>query len=1080
MAQATLLALVPQASQALREILDAARGPVEPPIRSEIFGLQRFAQHGRSLGETHRAARALWGAANFFPRLQSNIRALREAYTYIGGQASTGYDISPAAEWLLDNFHLIEAQLKEIHEGLPRSYFRALPVLRDEPLAGLPRIYGVAWAFVAHTDGAFDEELLTQFLGAYQETRELNLSELWALPTTLRVVLIENLRRLAERVATNKAARAVANLCCDALDDYSLNALDELLALMNQRGVGRVFLAQMAQRLQDHRTAAEGRYPLRYHEWLRNALPDLTAVQAQQPADQAADNLSVSNAVTSLRSIGDADWTDIVARTSGLMRLMLTLPVFEAEHTTTRDQTLHDIELLAKRSGQSEMSVAHSLLSLMQTAPASTGAASVASHWLRGAGRPALVRALGLVENSTLRAFLHGSPATRQVVLPIYLGSLLLATLGLVAWLLLHHTNGLAGASGWSLLAGALMMFPASEAVVAVINRLISESARPRHLPRLSLANGIPLEHRVMVVIPGMLTSAASIGDLVHRLELHYLANPERHAQFALLTDWADADAAHAASDTALLAAALQQIRELNARYPMETKDIQDAGATAKVRAAGTVPRFVLLHRCRAFSDTEARWIGWERKRGKLHEFNRLALGHNDTSFISLDEKPVSIPKDVRFVITLDADTRLPNGSVVQLIGTLAHPLNRPRIDQDSGRVTGGYGILQPRITPALPTLKDSTIFQRISTGDAGLDPYAAAISDVYQDLFSEGSYTGKGIYDVRIFEEALKDRIPENSLLSHDLFEGIFTRCGLISDVEFLEDFPYHTEVSFARSHRWTRGDWQLLPWLLGRGGRSISALGYWKIIDNLRRSLLGPASLLLIILAFSFPTEQSFIWLGLVLVSLSVTTLVAVIVEIFNVGTKISWRDQMRFAVTDFLFGVERITFQIILLVRHSWNSIDAITRSLFRIFISHRKMLEWTTAAQSQAAADISVGYFLRSYIGSLILTLLSAGFVLFFNFKGFIEFLPLIVLWLAAPLIAKQISSPPPKPKLIKPLRKKDIQYLRLSGRRIWSFFSTFVTAEDHFLPPDNFQETPTSVLAHRSSPTNFGLYLFNEG
>src|SRR5450830_956521 len=466
MAQRELQRLLPDAPQALRDMLDGARGPVLPPIRSEIFGLQRFAQHGRSLGLTHRAARASKRAPTFFPRLRSNIQALREAHRYIGVQESSGYDISPAAEWLLDNFHLIEAQLKEIHEGLPRSYFRTLPMLLDEPLAGLPRVYGVAWAFVAHTDGAFDEELLIQFLSAYQETRELNLSEMWALPTSLRVVLIENLRRLAERVATNKAAREVANLCFDHVETYTLQALDQLLILLSKRGVGRVFLAQMAQRLQDLGATANVRYSVSFREWLQNALPDLAATQTQQSADQAADNLSVSNAVISLRAIGDDDWPEIVARTSTLMRLMLTSPVFEAEHATTRGQTLHGIERLAKCSGRSEVSVAQTLLDLMHATAGAESATAVAGYWLLGAGRPALLHALGLHE----RAALLWQTVLRRIALPVYLSALLLGVFGLVAWMLLHHsaglhTTGLTGASGWLTLLGAvLMLFPASEA----------------------------------------------------------------------------------------------------------------------------------------------------------------------------------------------------------------------------------------------------------------------------------------------------------------------------------------------------------------------------------------------------------------------------------------------------------------------------------------------------------------------------------------------------------------------------------------------------------------------------------------
>ena len=455
--------LLPDAPRPLRDIMDGGRGPVEPPIRSEIFGPQRFAEHGRSLGATHRATLARGWGGSFFPRLRDNILVLREAHAYIAQQATTGYDISPAAEWLLDNFHLIDAQLREIREGLPRSYFRALPILQDPPLAGLPRVYGIAWAFVAHTDGAFDEELLVRFLAAYQETRELKLSEVWALPTTLRVVLVENLRRLAERVATTKAARAVANLCCDRIAGTPVSTLDELLLWMHQRGAGRVFLVQMAQRFQDHRTGADALQLA----WLQQEMPDPAAFLAQQPIDQAADNLSVSNAVTSLRAIGGADWPDIVARTSYLMQLMRTSEVFAAEDLGTRDQTLHAIERLARANGHSEVSVAQTLLALMR---ASTGDTAVASHWLRGPGRPELVNALGL----------HDSPAIawraawRHMVVPVYLGTLALGTAGLVSWMLLGPTAARLEPAWLTLLGVLLMLFPASEAVVAVINRLIS------------------------------------------------------------------------------------------------------------------------------------------------------------------------------------------------------------------------------------------------------------------------------------------------------------------------------------------------------------------------------------------------------------------------------------------------------------------------------------------------------------------------------------------------------------------------------------------------------------------------------
>jgi cyclic beta-1,2-glucan synthetase len=395
MTRSSLRELIPDEPAFFYQILDGSRGVVQPPIRSEIFGPQRFAQHGRSLGETHRAALSSKSSADFFPRIKSNLNTLREAHAYIGVQASTGYDISPAAEWLLDNFHLIESQVTEINAGLPRSYFSKLPKLLDEPLAGLPRVYGVAWAFVAHTDGAFDDAMLATFLSAYQETRELNLSEMWALPTTLRVVLIENLRRLAERVATNKAAREAANLCVDHIDEHTPDTLNSLLDLLNARGVGGIFLVQLAQRLNDLLPEAPTAEQIEFQDWLHQALPDPSAVQLQQGADQAADNLSMRNAITSLRALGDADWPDIITRTSVLLQLMMASPMFVAEDNTTRDQTLHAIERLATRCHQSELTVAHRLLALMQAPPASAAASpAAAAHWLQGQGKPALWHAL--------------------------------------------------------------------------------------------------------------------------------------------------------------------------------------------------------------------------------------------------------------------------------------------------------------------------------------------------------------------------------------------------------------------------------------------------------------------------------------------------------------------------------------------------------------------------------------------------------------------------------------------------------------------------------------------------------------
>jgi cyclic beta-1,2-glucan synthetase len=757
MAAPELLRLVPDAPAALGDILDPERGPLERPNRSEIFGPERFAQHGVSLGVTHAARFAPSGSTAFFPRLRDNIRILREAHHYIGWQAKTGYDVSPAAEWLLDNFHLIEAQLREINDGLPRRYFRDLPVLVDEPLVGLPRIYGVAWAFVAHTDSAFNEDLLVHFLKAYETTRELTLGELWALPTTLRVVLIENLRRLAERVAANKAAREVAHLVCDNIESYSPERLDALLALLNRRGAGEPFLAQIAQRLQDHRSATE----TAALEWLHRVAPHLADIQTRLPSAQAADNLSVGNAINSLRSIGDADWPDIVSSTSVLTQLMLSSPAFAAERDDTRDQTLHGIEKLARESGKSERFVAETLLRMMAGGAAqerSSGDESRADagHWLRGAGQVELLPAIGLPGRDAQRR----RRMLRRIALPTYLGAITVATAGIVAWMLAHYGVALPAGDSlpwWTLLAGLLLVFPASEMAVAVINRLISESSRPSRLPRLALLAGIPDEHRTLVVIPAMLTRPESGAQLAHQLQLHYLANPERGVQFALLSDWADATAERMPEDQALLDAARDEIERLNGLYPVEP---------------GQPLRFILLHRERRFSQSEQRWIGWERKRGKLEQLLAMLAEGSASPFIDLDATSRVVPA-VRHVLTLDSDTRLPPGRLRDLVGIAAHPNNQPQLAADGRRVERGYGILQPHVATPLPAPEDVTLYHWLFSGQSGIDPYSIAASEVYQDLFDEGTYTGKGLLDVHAVHAVLGGRLPDNQVLSHDLLEG-------------------------------------------------------------------------------------------------------------------------------------------------------------------------------------------------------------------------------------------------------------------------------------------------------------------
>ncbi len=1060
MAAPELLRLVPDAPAALGDILDPARGPLERPNRSEIFGPERFAQHGLSLGETHAARFAPSGSTAFFPRLRDNIRILREAHHYIGWQAKTGYDVSPAAEWLLDNFHIIEAQLREITDGLPRRYFRDLPVLQDEPLVGLPRVYGVAWAFVAHTDSAFNEELLVHFLKAYEHTRELTLGELWALPTTLRVVLIENLRRLAERVAANKAAREVANLCCDSIEAYPAHRLDAVLSLLNRRGVGEPFLAQMAQRLQDHRSAAE----TNALDWLQRVAPHLAEVQTRLPAAQAADNLSVGNAITSLRSIGDADWPDIVASTSVLTQLMLSSPAFAAERDDTRDETLHGIERLTKKSGKSERFVAERLLELMRHAASETPqgdeSKAVAGYWLRGAGQVQLLPALGLPGKDEWRR----RRLLRRLTLPLYLLAFAVATGGIVAWVLLHCSVALPTGSSipwWTVLAGLLLVLPASEMAVAVINRLISESSRPIRLPRLALLGGIPDEQRTMVVIPAMLTGLDSGAELAHQLQLHYLANPEEGVQFALLSDWLDADTEHTPEDQPLLDAARDEVERLNGLYPVHP---------------GRPPRFIVLHRKRRFAESEQRWLGWERKRGKLEQLMKMLAENSASPFVDLGAASQVAP-GVRYVLTLDSDTRLPPGRLRDLVGIAAHPHNQPQLSADGKRVERGYGILQPHVATPLPSAQDVTLYHWLFSGQSGIDPYSIASSEVYQDLFGEGTFTGKGLLHVHAVHAVLGGRLPENQVLSHDLLEGSLARCAAVTDVTVLEDAPFHADVAASRVHRWTRGDWQLLPLLLNAGHFRVRAINRWKMIDNLRRSLVAPASLALVVLALACGVASP--WAVLVLVALAFTAgpLMGTIASFAPSRDEIARVHFYRQGLADLVRTLLSGAWLLSQLLALALMAVDAIARALWRTFVSHRRLLEWTTAAAAQAAAATRLAPLVRKHWAVPAVALLLWALLLALQAPNLLLSSALCVAWGLSPVWTWWVSRPRPL-RRADALSPADRAFFAGVARDTWRLFERCVGAGDSQLPPDNLQTAPHDMVAHRTSPTNIGLYLLS--
>ena len=983
--------------------------------------------------------------------------------------------ITPAAEWLVDNFHAVEEQIRVIRDDLPPGYYRQLPKLADGPLQGYPRVFGIAWAFVAHTDSRFEPQLLCRFVRAYQKVQPLTIGELWAVAITLRIILVENLRRVAERIARGRGARQDADALADQLLGVGIRKAqtpEAALWRLDRTPLPRPFAVQLVQRLRDQDPKVTPAL-----EWLDRRLEaqgtSADEIVQEEHLWQGAINVTVRNVITSMRLISSTDWAELFESVSLVDAALAADSDFTAMDFPTRDGYRHAIEELARGSAHTELEVAAGAIAAAHRCAHESRIDGDATgcrqhhpgYFLISNGRRAFEREIGF--RAPVKDWFKRASTAAGIF--GYLGTIAFLSACVLSLPLLVAIN--AGAGGLTL---AVLIFlalvPAADLAVALVNRDVTSRHEPELLPGLALRDGVPASLRTIVAVPTLLTTCADVEEQIERLEVRYLASADGEITFCLLSDWTDSPTETAPGDEDLLAAAARGIARLNRRYGPATDG----------------ERFFLFHRRRVWNASEGKWMGWERKRGKLHELNRLLRGATDTTFVVDHGGTPVVPAGVRYVITLDADTRLPRGVAKRLIGKMAHPLNRPQLDPRSGRVIEGYAVLQPRVTPSLPANHEGSMFQRVFSGPPGIDPYAFAVSDVYQDLFGEGSYSGKGIYDIDVFEAAMQARVADNTLLSHDLFEGIFARAGLASDIEVIEEFPARYDVAAAREHRWARGDWQLIPWIFGNGGglsndgrrTAIPLIGRWKMADNLRRTLSAPAVLVALLAGWMLlPVVSAAVWTGFIVATIALPRLLPFFAGIVPRQRGISKRSHLHAVAVDLALASSQIALLITFLAHQAWLMTDAIVRTLFRLLVTHRMMLEWVTAAQAKLSAHLDLQGFYRRMAGAVALATIVAVIVVYAAPLSKALAAPFVLLWMLSPAIARWVSLPPPE-QGTNAVSDTDAQELRLGARRTWRFFETFATAQDHMLAPDNFQEEPQPVVAHRTSPTNLGLYLLS--
>ncbi len=991
---------------------------------------------------------------DFFARHKENEKEILRVYRTTATDVEAGETITPAAEWLLDNHYIVEEAIQEVRRDFPRRFYLELPLMKVGGVE-VPRTLVLAWLYVAHTHGTMSQESLTTLVEGFQQHETLKIGELWALPSLVRYVLVENLRRISSRVERSRHMRRRANEAADELVRLADTAkAAAYLKTLEELAEDNTFSTQFLYRMRDGSQTSSLAI-----SWLDERLEklgrDSEEVTMAEHSRLSAGNVTMGNIIRSLREINDAEWSVWVEQVSHVDRLLWDQSDYGDLDSGSRNSYRRQIEKLARRSPLSEVQIAQLAVDMVAEVRHSGEAQPHEPDiggFITGAQR------LKLEARANYRPTLpqHVVRAVRKfnwmaVAVPV----------ALITIIAMAVVGGFMANAGMAPIEIALLLIlfslPASEGASGLFNTVLSFFVTPARLVGYEFKRGVPEDARTLVVVPCLISNRDSVDEMVRNLEVHYLANPRGEIHFALLSDWPDSDVEESSADLEVLEYARREVANLSARYAYDGR-----------------ARFHLLHRRRLYNPSEGVWMGWERKRGKLHELNLLLRGDRDTTYLPGAN---TVPADIKYVMTLDADTRLMRDTVTKLVGKLYHPINRPVINPETGRVESGYGILQPRVTPSLTTGKDASVFQRVFSINRGLDPYVFTVSDVYQDLAGEGTFTGKGLYHVDAFEASLKGRIEENSVLSHDLLEGSMARCALVTDLELVEDFPVRYEVETSRQHRWARGDWQLLPYMLNPK-YGVTALGRWKMFDNLRRSLTPIAWFFASVLGwYLMEPFGALIWQILLIFCLFVAPTLSLINGIIPRSSDIVASAHLHNVWLDITAANAQVALRIIFIADTVCMMTDAISRSLYRLFVSHKLMLQWRTAASVQAGKQGTI----FSYYGAMwhapVLAVLAIGFAALSGNDAFLVGIPFALLWILSPAVAWYVSqSAETEDRLDVP---DDVsRELRKIARRTWRYFEIFTTAEQNYLPPDNVQETPHVIVAARTSPTNIGVYLLS--
>lgn len=1044
----------------LKTTLNSNKYFTDEPMRSGLYSSDQMEQYGTTLANAHSLTSQKLQDV-LLHRLQDNEAKLLEVRGQLAQTIKSGNPITPAGEWLLDNFYLIEEQIRLARLHFPKGYSEGIPLLDEQNFGGVPRVYDIALEIISHSDGRLDIDIINRLLKSYQQVTVLQLGELWAVPIMLRLAIIENLRRVAVRIARERQQRDLADYWAKEMIRTAENERQKIILVIADMArsnppLERAFVAELIRQLRGRSSTLAQAL-----NWIEDRLNETGHTMSEMvQADnqkQASDQLTISNCINSLRALNNIDWRDFVEYNSAVEHILRNDVVYCQLDFATRDHYRHVIEHIGKHSKFSETAIAQFALSLASHNHDSDDYKNHVGYYLIDDGLPRLEKQVQVnyVFGERIRK------ALLRVPLAVYLAPVALVT-GSLTWAVVEEVAFVQDSKLLMALIAVIAVVSSSQLAVSLANFCYTLWVKPVLLPKMDYEKGIPVQSKTLVIVPTLLTSMEDVETLVEALEVRYIANKNENLFFGLLTDYKDAPKEVMDEDDELLGSATARIKALNSKYCQPSNEL-----------------FFLFNRPRQWNKAEGVWMGYERKRGKLADLNNFLL-HGNTGAFNAIVGNVALLDNIKYVITLDSDTQLPRGAAAKMIATMAHPLNTAVYDEQKQRVVRGYGILQPRVSVSMPHA-DSSEYARLNGNEPGIDPYTRATSDVYQDLFKEGSFIGKGIYDVKVFEKALQGRFPDNRILSHDLLEGCYTRAGLVSDIQLYEKYPTRYSADMKRRHRWIRGDWQIaawcLPWVPNAQQKwvsnPLSALSRWKIFDNIRRSLFPIAVTLLILLGW-FLLPLAGWWTLMVSGIIILPPFVSSIWTLLNKSKDTVFTHHLILASRSAGATAVSTLFTLICLPYEAVVNLDAIGRTGWRMLVSKKHLLEWNPSNLTDKLAGNTLFYYYFTMKIEPLLAIAAGAYLYFFAPRALFAAGPVLLLWLIVPAVTWLLSQPS-KVKASR-LNLEQRIFLQKSGRKIWAFFDDLVNEKENWLPPDNIQEEPTAVIAHRTSPTNIGMSL----